>query len=275
VSTFAHAKSRPVSIDGPRARLPGVPMRLVITGAAGLIGSGMVDELSPAHDLRLLDRAPIRDRRALTADLARDRSRVRWSLGSGFHAAKWTETFEGAAAILHLAADRRVTAPWPAVLRDNIHATWNVIQAAVRYRVPRVVYASSHWAVKATERQLAPKCYRPDGPKITSDTTPKPLTPYGISKAIGEIAGHCAVDEGRLGSFVAVRIGAYPGRTPVGEDQTRLWIGAGDLRTLLRSCLEAPFDGFHVVYGVSGQPSAPFDLSHTRRLLAWNPSQRP
>jgi uronate dehydrogenase len=250
-------------------------MRLIITGAAGLIGSGMVNELSPAHDLRLLDRTAIRDRRSLIADLARDRSRVRWSPRSGFRPARWTEIFEGAAAVLHLAADRRVTAPWPAVLRDNVQATWNVVRAAARHRVPRVVYASSHWAVKAAERELAPGCYAPDGPKLTSATPPQPVTPYGMSKAMGEIAGRCAVDEGQLASFVAVRIGAYPARTPVGDDQTRLWIGGNDLHSLLRSCLETPFDGFHVVYGVSAQPNAPYDLSHTRRLLGWNPRQLP
>jgi nucleoside-diphosphate-sugar epimerase len=252
-----------------------IAMRLIITGAAGLIGSGMVKELSPAHDLRLLDRTVIHDRRSLIADLARDCRRIRLSLRSGFGRASWTETFDGAAGVLHLAADRRVTAPWPAVLRDNVHATWNVIQAAVRHRVPRVVYASSHWAVKAIERELAPRCYAPDGPKITSDMPPRPVTAYGISKAMGEIAGRCAVDEGELRSFVAVRIGAYPGRPPVGDDQARLWVGAHDLRSLLRSCLETPFEGFHVVYGVSAQLSAPFDLSHARHLLAWSPSQLP
>jgi nucleoside-diphosphate-sugar epimerase len=250
-------------------------MRIVITGAAGLIGSGMVQELSAAHELHLLDRTRMRDRRSLIADLARDRSRVRWGPASGFRPARWTETFARAAVVLHLAADRRVTAPWPAVLRDNIHATWNVVRAAARHRVPRVVYASSHWAVKASERELAPGCYAPDGPKIGSATPPRPVTPYGVSKAMGEIAGRCAVDEGQLGSFVAVRIGAYPARPPVGEEQARLWVGRGDLHSLLRSCLETPFDGFHVVYGVSAQSNAPFDLSHTRRLLAWNPRERP
>jgi NAD+ dependent glucose-6-phosphate dehydrogenase len=250
-------------------------MRIVITGAAGLIGSVMVKELSPDHDLRLLDRRLIRDRRSLISDLARDRSRIRWSPGSGFRPAKWTEIFEGAAVVLHLAADGRSTAPWPAVLRDNIQATWNVIQAAVRHHVPRVVFASSNWAVKATERQLAPRCYAPDGPKITSDMAPRPVNSYGISKAMGELAGRCAVDEGQLGSFVAVRIGAYPHRTPVGDDLAPLWIGTNDLSSLLRSCVETPFDGFHIIYGVSAQQSAPYDLSHTRRLLRWKPHQLP
>ena len=40
-----------------------------------------------------------------------------------------------------------------------------------------------------------------------------------------------------------------------------IWIGVQDLRSLLRRCVESSSEGFHVVYGVSGQPTAPYDLS--------------
>jgi nucleoside-diphosphate-sugar epimerase len=175
--------------------------------------------------------------------------------------------------VLHLAANARPDAPWPLVLRDNIHATWNVLEAAAQHQVRRVIFASSNWAVKALERALAPACYLPDGPKIGSDAPPRPLTPYGISKAAGELAGRMFVDERRLGSFLAVRLGSYL-PTPLQNGEYRpLWIGTTDLRSLLRRCVEAEFAGFHVVYGVSGQPIAPYDLSYTNRLLAWRPQQ--
>src|SRR5215470_13084601 len=38
-------------------------------------------------------------------------------------------------------------------------------------------------------------------------------------------------------------------------------------------CIEAEFDDFHVVYGVSAQKTAPYDLSHTGQLLSWSPRQ--
>jgi hypothetical protein len=79
-----------------------------------------------------------------------------------------------------------------------------------------------------------------------------------------------------LQSFVAVRIGFY-GSTDLlhDEDLRRRWIGTHDIRTLLRRCVEAEFEGFHVVYGVSAQPTSPYDLSHTRRLLSWEPRELP
>jgi len=250
-------------------------MRLIITGAAGRIGSQMVEELSQSYDLCLMDRSPVPGRASIVADLSRNRARSYWRLWPGSGPSLWTELFEGAEVVAHFAAARRPKAPWRQLLHNNIQATWNVLEAAARHRVRRVIYASSNWAVKALERDLAPACYMPDGPKISSDAPPCPLTAYGISKAFGEVAGRTFVAEGKLSSFVAVRIGSYPPAPPKDEEGRRLWIGARDLRSLLRRCVETEFEGFHVVYGVSAQPEAPYDLSHTRRLLSWEPRQLP
>ena len=242
-------------------------MRVVITGAAGRIGSEIVEELSGTHDLCLMDRTPVPSRASVVVNLA----------GSGAvgRLPRWTKTFQGAGAVIHLAADTRNLAPWKSVLHDNIEATWNVIEAAARHKVRRVVFASSNWAVKARERALAPACYANSGPKIASDVAPQPLYPYGLSKDFGELAGRMFVDDGQLGSFVAVRIGYFHADPPEDENLRRLWIGSYDLRSLFRRCVEAEFDGFHVVYGTSAQATAPYDLSHSRHLLSWEPRQLP
>jgi len=139
--------------------------------------------------------------------------------------------------------------------------------------VERVVFASSNWAVKAMETRLAPDCYRCDGPKIDSEAAPLPLTPYGLSKSFGEIAGRMFVEEQKLKSFIAVRIGHYA-RNPSKDEMDRVrWIGVEDIRSLFRRCVETELEGFHVVYGVSAQTTAPYDLSHTRKLLAWEPRE--
>jgi NAD+ dependent glucose-6-phosphate dehydrogenase len=248
-------------------------MRVIITGAAGRIGRQMVEELSDSHDLCLMDRTPVPGRASIVADLAQNHVRSYRRLWPGLRPSRWTEVFQGTNVVLHLAANPSPQAPWQQVLRDNIQATQNVIEAAVKHRVRRVVFASSNWAVKAWERELAPDCYAPGGPKLSSDTPPRPLTFYGISKALGEITGRTFVDEGQLVSFVAVRIGSYHPVPPTSEEWRRLWIGAQDLRSLLRRCVEAEFTGSHVVYGVSAQPTIPYDLSHTGRLLSWEPRQ--
>lgn len=248
-------------------------MRVLITGAAGRIGKEMIEELSGMHELRLLDRRPVPDRQSLIADLAQAGTSSSWWRWLKLRSVRWTDLFAGVDVVLHLAADVRNHAPWQRVLPDNIQATWNVLEAAAQHRVRRVVFASSNWAVKALERALAPACYLPDGPKIGSDAPPSPISPYGVSKAFGELAGHRLVDERRLSSFIAVRIGAHRPTPPQDEEARRRWIGVSDLRSLLRRCVEAELEGFHVVYGVSAQPVGPYDLSYTCRLLAWKPQQ--
>jgi NAD+ dependent glucose-6-phosphate dehydrogenase len=249
-------------------------MRVVITGAAGRIGAQMVEELTEDHELRLIDRVPVPGRKSVIADLATSHGdawrRPWWRFGSR----SWTHSFKGADAVLHLAADVRHDARWKSVLRDNIEGTWNVIQVAARHRVPRMIFASSNWAVRGLEQALAPACYQPGGPKISSADSPQPLGAYGISKALGEQAGRMFVDQGQLRSFVAVRIGAYAPKPHRSDERLRaLWVGAHDIRALLRRCVESTSAGYHVVYGVSAQPTAPYDLTYTGDFLSWKPRQ--
>jgi len=250
-------------------------MRVIITGAAGYIGKQITEELAGVHELCLVDRRSVPGCRSIVAQLARSGVVARGMQRLGLWSPRWKRAFAGADAVLHLAADARPSASWKSVLRDNIQATHSVLMTAVRHEVDRVVFASSNWAVKALERELAPACYTAGGPKIDSHAPPRPITGYGISKAFGEIMGRMLVDEGRLKSFVAVRIGSYQPLPPQDEVERRLWIGTHDLRCLLRRCVEEPFEGFHVVYGVSAQPEAPYDLSHTCSLLSWKPQHLP
>ena len=247
-------------------------MRVIITGAAGAIGSQLTEELAATRELCLIDRRPVKGRSSVIADLSRPRAKGRWR---NLFRSHWSDAFKGVQVVVHLAANIQQLAPWEKVLPDNIQATWNVLEAAAMHRVSRVVFASSNWAVKALEQKLAPDCYLPDGPKIDSLASPCPVNAYGLSKAFGEITGRMFVDETKLSSFVAVRIGYY-NPTPSGDEllDTR-WVGVEDMRSLLRRCVEAEFTGFHVVYGVSAQATAPYDLSHTRGLLSWEPRQVP
>jgi NAD+ dependent glucose-6-phosphate dehydrogenase len=248
-------------------------MRVVISGAAGAIGKQLVDELSGSYEICQIDRRPVGGRGCLIGDLSEAQPSGGWRNWLKLNPEHWSNAFEGAQVVVHLAATIDPAAAWEEILPNNLQATWNVIHAAAAHGVPRVVFASSNWAVKAIEQKLAPDCYQPEGPKIDSDTPPSPLTTYGLSKAFGEIAGRMFVDEGKLESFVAVRIGSY-NPTPATDKIVRArWIGVEDIRSLFRRCVEAELTGFHVVYAVSAQKTAPYDLTHTRQALSWSPQQ--
>jgi len=83
------------------------------------------------------------------------------------------------------------------------------------------------------------------------------------------------IDEQKLPFFVAVRMGSFNAVPATNEIVRTRWICVQDIRGLFRRRVETEFEGFHVVYGVSGQLSAPYDLSHRRHLVSWEPRQLP
>lgn len=243
-------------------------MRIVITGGAGVVGAQLADEFSESEELLLIDRRAKPGLRIRKADLSHR------PLLPGFHLRGWPAWFEGADVVVHCSAVTSPEAGWSEVIRHNVTATKNVLDVASAWRISRVVFASSNWVVRATQEALGPRRFEPDGPKITSVDPLRPLRPYGFSKAAGELLGRMMVDEGRLQTFIAVRIGnCSSSGIPSTTDRAARnhWISDRDLRSLIRRCVEEPITGFHTVFGVSGQPESPFDLSSTRQLLSWSP----
>ncbi len=249
--------------------------RVMVTGAAGRIGREMIDELRDAYELCLVDRRRIDQAASVTADLSRTQWRVRRP-----HRLRrikgplprWEKALRGVSAVLHLAAEPSPGASWAEVARHNIQATGNLMDAVKRHQVEKVVFASSHRVMLGLVHERAPDCYRPDGPKITSDDLPRPISPYGISKIAGELIGRVAVERHGLRSFVAVRIGSFRPEPSLHDDTRHTWVSPRDLRRLLRRCLEADLPGFHVVYGISAQASSPYDLRPTHELFGWAPT---
>ena len=243
-------------------------MKIVITGAVGRIGRHMVLDLEDRHELVLLDRRHPAKSGSIRADITAKPPRRRYGPASPVFA--WEHHLEGADAVLHLAGNPSPRASLPDALRGNVEGTWNVLEAAARNGVSRIVYASSYWAVR---RELEDKAAALSGP-IADPHHPSPNTPYGLSKAAAELAGRMAVEAGDIDCFLAVRIGAVKWKPPREADAPaaeRSAIGTADLRTILRLCLERPLSGFHVVYGISPSPDRIVDLETTRRVLDWSP----
>lgn len=248
-------------------------MHILITGAAGRIGREIIEELFHSHDLYLIDRHPVPEYESIITDLSQYEGKTEFNSSQEIVPKLWTDAFRKAEVVIHLAEEPNPNATWERVFQNNIVATWNVFQACAQHHVRRVIYASSNWVVKALELELAPVCYEPEGPKIGSWANPRPVNPYGIGKAFGEIIGRVLVDEERISSFAALRIGWFTPNPPDNGDYRRRAIGAQDLRSLFRRCVEAEFDGFHIIYGVSAQKISPYDISYTTRLLSWEPKQ--
>ncbi|MEV6618191.1 NAD(P)-dependent oxidoreductase [Streptomyces sp. NPDC051051] len=221
------------------------PRTVLLTGAAGGLGT-LMRELLPAYgyELRLLDLRPIEgEPEALVADLA-DRDAVR-------------EAVRGVDAIIHLAGIS-LEAPFDRILDANIVGTYHLYEAAREEGVRRVVFASSNHAVGFTPRP------RGDDPLIPVETSHRPDTFYGLSKAFGEDLAQFYWDKHGL-ETVSVRIGScFPAPTSV--RMLSVWMSPADGARLFHAALTAGDVGHTVVHGSSANTRLWWDLTSARAL---------
>ena len=118
---------------------PTLPKRVLITGATGNLGSKAAAALRALDDVEVIG---IADRPA-NADLGITVVIADLAIPDG----EWSRCFEGVDVVLHLAADPRPVASWESVVANNIDLSLNVLDAAERHAVGRVVFASSNWVL--------------------------------------------------------------------------------------------------------------------------------
>jgi nucleoside-diphosphate-sugar epimerase len=206
------------------------PVRLLITGAAGGVGT-LLRPLLARDDrtLRLLDIADLPD----TGDGA---ELVR---GSVTDLDAMTSACADVDAVLHLGGLATEHA-WDDILPVNIDGTYKVFEAARRAGVPRVVFASTNHTVG----------FHPnDGAEAPDYLFPRPDTFYGVSKAAGEALGSLYHDRYGL-DVVCLRIGGCFAK-PLDTRMLETWLSPRDGAALVEAALATPSPGFRVVWGVS------------------------
>lgn len=149
----------------------------LVTGGAGFIGSHVAERLwRDGHRVRLVDNFSTGKRENLA--FARGSDRLEVVDGDITDPALVSEVAQGVSVIFHQAAMRSVPRSIDDPLGANQHnvtGTLNVLIAAQRAKVRRVVYASSS-SVYGN---------RPELPK-REDQAPVPVSPYAVSKLAGE-----------------------------------------------------------------------------------------
>jgi len=239
--------------------------RVVITGAGGLVGQVLRKGLAGDFDVAGVDLR--RGHRSVSrADMTRLRQAER--------------AVEGADVVIDLAS-AHWQQPWDAVRDNNIPAAWNVLEAARRRRVRRVIYASSNHVTGMYERD-APYAHilagRYDGldpatvRKIDTSMAIRPDTPYGVGKALGEAAGRYYAEEHGL-SVLCLRIGSLTrADRPSSARHLATLITHADMAHLVRRCIEAPENViFGIFYGVSNNTWRIWDIGSARRDIGYQP----
>ena len=216
---------------------------VLITGAAGNVGSHLRRELAGRYNLRLSDIVPVKD-------ISPGEKQAR---GDVAKMADMLRVTKGVDAIVHLGGFS-AEGPWESILHANIIGCYNVFEAARRNGVKRVLFASSNHAAGFYKRDV----------KIDHRVYPKPDSRYGVSKAFGEQIGSLYADKYGLEVF-CMRIGNV---NPVPPDKRRLsiWISPRDLARLVSVGIENPNINFEIVYGVSDNKRSWYDNSNARRL---------
>jgi dTDP-4-dehydrorhamnose reductase len=217
---------------------------LLITGAAGTIGSMLRHSLvRPGRRLRLLDVAA-------QEPLAPGED-VEVIVGSFLDAALMAEACRGVDVVVHFGGLSTNEFEWDEYLDVNINGTYAVLEAARSAGVPRVIYASSNYAVG----------FQPisDNSLAHDYLLPRPDSLYGVSKAASESLGSYFHDRYGL-DVICLRIGSYRER-PENVRQLWSWLSPGDCTRLVEAAVSTPRPGFRIVWGVSSNRRAVVTLA--------------
>ncbi|WP_353827683.1 NAD-dependent epimerase/dehydratase family protein [Agromyces sp. SYSU T0242] len=224
---------------------------LVVTGGFGRVARVVVPRLAASHRIHVVDRAG--KPTTFEPDAV--------SLGEASDPALLRTAMDGAAAVLHLAADPSPRSPWSSAV-GNLDLARSVLDAAAAASVPRIVIASSVHASGGD--------YRFGATPVRTDTLARPCCEYGVGKAAVEALARLRHDE--TGASVRLIRFGLTGWDPVSRGLAQTWFGDDDAASLVAACLRAG-PGFGVYHGVSRFASAYWDVSNARPDLGWAPMQ--
>ena len=240
-------------------------MNVLITGAAGLVGTLLRERLEDEFDIRALDVRRSRGmRRVDTTRLDAVASEL-----------------EDVDAVIDLAGLADVGASWDAVTSNNLRGTATVLEAARRHGVRRVIFASSNRVTGLYERD-EPYASIVSGdygdldpgriPLIGPDWPVRPDSPYGMSKALGEAA--CRTYSACYGtSTICLRIGTVNRvDRPTRPREFATLLSHADLVRLFTAALRADKAVRHgTYYGVSSNTWRIWDIAAATAELGFVP----
>jgi nucleoside-diphosphate-sugar epimerase len=243
-----------------------VVVRVLVTGASGLIGSVLWERLADEHALVGIDLRRDRARGLARGDVRRPRS-IRGA-------------FRDVEAVVDLATGSAVDLPWEEVEGD-IRGRVHVLEAARAHGIPRYVFASSNHVTGMYEldqpyASIVAGDY--DGldpaaiPLIGPDRPIRPDSPYGVGKAFGEAVSRHYAERYDI-SCLCLRIGTVRrDDRPQRAREYATLLTHSDLVRLVDCALRVPLTLRHgLYYGVSANKWRFWDIANAREELGFEP----
>jgi uronate dehydrogenase len=226
---------------------PAARPTVLLTGAAGNVARLVRPALAElAEELRLSDRQHVppaaANERSVPAQLE--------------DAVAVEQAVAGSNAIVHLGGIAKEAA-WEALIASNLRGTINVLEAARRHGVGRVVLASSMHVMGFHER----------ADDFSEDSPPRPDSRYAASKLCTEAVGRLFAEKYGI-AVTCIRIGHVTERREQAEPGN--WIAAADLARLIRLGVERPAPGFTLLHGVAGYDGCRISDGRLPRAFGFN-----
>jgi uronate dehydrogenase len=215
---------------------------ILITGAAGDVGTHLRRELAGKYRIRASDLRPLKKVAGETymrADISKMADCLRIA--------------KGVDAVVHLGG-YSVEGPWEGILSANIIGCYNVFEAARRNGVKRILFPTSNHAVGFYRRDHT----------IDHRVYIKPDSRYGVSKVFGEALGSLYADKYGMQVY-CMRIGNVNPK-PIDKRRLSIWFSPRDLAQLVAIGIDHPDIRFEIVYGISGNKRAWYDNGNAYRL---------
>ena len=220
-------------------------MKVLLSGAAGSIGRALTLGLADrGHEIVGFDRVPQPE--------GHDGP---WYTGDCADPDAVAEVFdeERFDAVVHMAGHPG-EASLPDSLTSHVVTTAALLDAMVEHHVTRFVYGGSNHAVGRTPRSDL----------LGTDVRPRPDTFYGVSKVAAEALMSLYADRYGIDA-VSCRIGSFLER-PETTRNLATWLSPDDCVRMVDAALTATAPGFAVLYGISANTRAWWDLEPGRAL---------
>lgn len=253
--------------------------RILVTGGRGFVGVNLIRALKAQYSVVAFD------------NMVRP-SPTGWKEGSGEmivgdirNLGELTSAMRNVSCVVHLAAYGSVIESVTDPLTNfeiNARGTLNVLEAAVKSGVPKVIFASTGGALIGDV-----------SPPVDEESVPRPISPYGASKLCGEgychafaksyeieaiclrfgnvYGPHSAHKKGAVTTFIKQILRGQPIVIYGDGAASRDYIHVSDLCAGISAAIERPQAGAAVYHLASGQETTVRDLAWALRQIAGVP----